>query len=248
MDFIPGFQFPSPIRAKRSARGCFCPLSPGSTFSASSAGPGHPNQATVGGILPQFRKPRAAPCRRRRAGRTPASRRPQASPPSLATRSQVRVPTARRGVPAQRLPPAAGARGGRPARVARPPLSYIVARPFPQSRLHTPAPHPPRRRPLLAARPARSRLRTTRLPFTLTGTCSGLSLGATVMSESESESCPSSMSPASCAIFPRRGAAGQENTSGAAAGRAGGAAAAPAPPRGESLRQRRPARGLSPHA
>lgn len=46
----------------------------------------------------------------------------------------------------------------------------------------------------------------TRPPFLLTATCSGLSLDATVMSESESESCPSSMSPASNAIFPMRGA------------------------------------------
>lgn len=106
---------------------------------------------------------------------------------------------------------------GRPAAAhpySRPPLPAVTA---PHA-----SPSPALPRPLLAARPARSRLRTTRLPFTLTGTCSGLSLGATVMSESESESCPSSMSPASCAIFPRRGAAGQENTSGAAAGRAGG--------------------------
>lgn len=40
--------------------------------------------------------------------------------------------------------------------------------------------------------------------FSLTAICIGLSLGTTVMSESESESCPSSMSPASSAIFPRR--------------------------------------------
>lgn len=72
----------------------------------------------------------------------------------------------------------------------------------------------------------RSRPRVTRLPSALTGTGSGLSLGATVMSESESETCPSSMSPASCAIFPRRGAAGREGTSGGAAG--GGCSGAPA--------------------
>lgn len=46
----------------------------------------------------------------------------------------------------------------------------------------------------------------------LTAICRGLSLGTTVMSESESESCPSSMSPASSAIF--RGAQGQESASG----------------------------------
>jgi hypothetical protein len=43
----------------------------------------------------------------------------------------------------------------------------------------------------------------------LTAICRGLSLGTTVMSESESESCPSSMSPASSAIFPRRAGSGE---------------------------------------
>lgn len=149
--------------------------------------------------------------------------------------------------PPSASPPPPGPACLDPAGDTRPRLIHTAARPFPQSRLRMPAPHPHHRPPLLAAGAARSRLRMTLLPFTLTGTCNGLSLGATVMSESESESCPSSMSPASCAIFPRRGAAGQESTSGGAAGRSGWLrllgrpreGAAPAPTAGA---------GPSPHA
>lgn len=76
----------------------------------------------------------------------------------------------------------------------------------PRREVHSPRLPPPPERPPAAPAP-RAGLRITRSPFTLTSTCSGVSLGVTVMSESESESCPSSMSPASCAIFPRRRAA-----------------------------------------
>lgn len=96
------------------------------------------------------------------------------------------------------------------------------------------APRPPSRRipgppgplhPGLAAPGAQPRLPRA-LP--LTATCVGLSLGTTVMSESESESCPSSMSPASSAIFPRRAGSGERFRR--AEGRPDGRA--PAPPCG----------------
>lgn len=117
-----------------------------------------------------------------------------------------------------RTPGSGRPRGPRapPRRERRPGCLPAAAAPARAAR----APRPPRRR---LPRPG------LRAPSPLTGTCSGLSLGATVMSESESESCPSSMSPASCAIFPRRGA--RESTSGGGRARRAGGGCAGAPAR-----------------
>lgn len=136
----------------------------------------------------------------------------------------------------------------RPAAAATPPAAAAAARVLRAADSSAPraGPEDARRALTLSARPARaegrlrllaarappSQPRVTRPSSALTGTGSGLSLGATVMSESESESCPSSMSPASCAIFPRRRAAGRRALpAGRRAGPAGGGCSG-APTRG----------------
>lgn len=115
----------------------------------------------------------------------------------------------------------------------------------PRREVHSPRLPPPPERPPAAPAP-RAGLRITRSPFTLTSTCSGVSLGVTVMSESESESCPSSMSPASCAIFPRRRARGgseEHFRRGGGKGRMPAASAAP-PPGSRSSRGSRSSPGI----
>ena len=126
MNFIPGPQSPYLPKAKRSATGCFWPLSPAHTFSATSAGPRQPTRAAAG-KLRKFGKPRA-PQGRRSDRRTPVSRRPKATRSRLATKCRARVRTARCRVPAQRLspPPGPACRAGD----ARPTLSHTAARPL----------------------------------------------------------------------------------------------------------------------
>lgn len=151
MHFIPGPQSPYLLWEKRSAIGGFWPLSPASTFSATSAGPRQPNLGAA--ELHKFGKRRAARGRRR-DGCTPVSRRPKATRSRPVTRCPARVRMARCSVSAPRLCPAGDAR--RPLRhpaarpscspgCARPPLTHPAARPSPQRGLRAPGSQLPAR-------------------------------------------------------------------------------------------------------
>lgn len=207
MNFIPGPHSLSAQRAHEHHR-LFAGRGPQVLhFRQKNALPRQPSGAEVGKPVGLENEERSTG-----GGEEAAASPPPGDSPPRGTRfaARRRARFVRPPIPATSLAPRAGPRD------ARPPLTLPTA----PARAPGPGTTTPHRSPRSALR-APGPESPAPPPSALTGTCSGLSLGATVMSESESESCPSSMSPASCAIFPRRGVAGREGTSGGAAGWSG---------------------------